>query len=137
MLYSRVKSESGTGLANVNAPRNTNASLFTTALCACLGLLVVGTPLQARPLVEAAGESRFEYASTIRSGFEASVVASLRELKIDDRWLPDSAAKATVPPREVCRQTSKPLTDINRVLTVTRLPRSALSDSPAKPPKAV
>ena len=113
----------------MNATRNTNSSLFSTVLCACLGLLIVGTPLQAYAKLPATAQSA--YASTIRSGCGASVVASLQKLKIDDRWLPDSVAPLEGQTEVILYQNTN-LVPNNQILIVTRLPRAALSDLPAK-----
>jgi hypothetical protein len=123
-------------ITGVNAPRNTNASLFTTVLCACLGLLVAGTPLQAQARRAVAEVCQSENSSAIRSGFEASVVVSLRKLKQDDRWLPSAAARAARLPAEISYRNTRPLTDHQQVLLVTRLPRAGLSISPAQLPQA-
>ena len=117
----------------MNEPKNINASLFTTALCACLGLLAVGTPLQARARLRTAERDQFVYVSTIRSGFGAAVVVSLQKLKAADHWLADSVARVEGQPDELLYQNSKPLIEHNQVLIVTRLPRAGLSDAPAKP----
>jgi hypothetical protein len=123
-------------LIDVKATRNTNASLFTTVLCACLGLLIIGTPLQAQASRGTAQAYQSANASTLGSGFGASVVASLQKLRVDDRWLPDSAAQAEVLSKEIFYRKTKPLAFNNQVLIVTRLPRAGLSDLSAEQPKA-
>jgi hypothetical protein len=91
--------------------------------------LIVGTPLQAYAKLPASAESA--YASTIRSGCGASVVASLQKLKIDNRWMPDSIAQVQGQ-TEVILYENTNLVPSNQILIVTRLPRAALSDLPAK-----
>jgi hypothetical protein len=121
----------------VNESRNTNTPLFITVLCACLGLLMVGVPPAQGSARQTATEVGQYVASSTRLRLAASVVSSLRVLKIDDRWLPDSATQAEGQPTEILYQNTKPLTNNNQVLLITHLPRAALSDTPAKPLKAV
>jgi hypothetical protein len=116
----------------VNESRNTNASLFLTTLCACLSLLVVGTPLQAQAKLPATERNQSAYSSTIRSGFGASVVASLQKLKIEDQWLPDSVAEVKGQPEKVLYRNARALIENNHILLITHLPRAALSDSPCE-----
>jgi hypothetical protein len=116
----------------VNESRNTNASLFITTLCACLSLLVVGTPLQAQAKLPAPERNQSAYASRIHSGFGASVVASLQKLQLEDQWLPDSVAQVKGQPEEVLYQNARALVEINHVLLITHLPRAALSDLPCE-----
>ena len=122
----------------MNAPRNNNTSIFTAVICACLGVLVVGTPTYAHARRASAEIYRFESASVIRNGFEASVVViTLRKLKQDGRWLPRPAVRAEASPEENFYRNEKPLAGPHQVLVVTRLPRAGLSDLPAESPKAL
>jgi hypothetical protein len=121
-------------ITDVNESRNTNTPLFITVLCACLGLLVVGAPAQGSAR-QAATEVAQYGTSAIHLRLAASAVSSLQVLKIDDRWLPDPAAREGQP-EEILYQNTKALTDNNQVLLITHLPRAALSEQPAKPPKA-
>ena len=124
--------------SNVNAPRNNNASIFTALVCACLGVLVVGTPLHAHARRVSTEVYRFENASAIiRSGFEASVVVTLRKLKSDDRWLPRPVARDAASPEENFYRNDKPLAELHQSLVVTHLARAGLSDSSAESPKAL
>ncbi|HJU56113.1 MAG TPA: hypothetical protein VJ715_16130 [Pyrinomonadaceae bacterium] len=121
----------------MNAPRNNNASIFTALVCACLGVLVVGTPLHAHTRRASTEVYRFERASVIRTGFEASVVVTLRKLKLDGRWLPRPAVRAEASPDQNFYRHDKPLAALHQVLVVTRLARAGLSDSSAESPKAL
>lgn len=121
----------------MNAPRNNNASIFTAVICACLGVLVVGTPLHAHTRRASSEVYRFESASVIRSGFEASVVVTLRKLKLDGRWLPRPVARAEASSEKNFYRNDKPLAALHQVIVVTRLARAGLSDSPAESPKAL
>ena len=122
----------------MNAPRNNNASIFTALVCACLGVLVVGTPLNAHARRASTEVYRFENASVIRSGFEASVVVvTLRKLKLDGRWLPRPVPRAEASPEENFYRNDKPLAALHQVIIVTRFARAGLSDSSAESPKAL
>jgi hypothetical protein len=113
--------------SNVNAPRNNNASLFTALVCACLGVLVAGTPVHAR---RASSEVyRFESASVIRRAFAPSVVVTLRKLKQDGRWLPRPALRAVASAEENSYQNDKPLAELHSRVVVTRLARAGLPES--------
>jgi hypothetical protein len=120
----------------VNEPRNTNAPLSITVLCACLGLLVIGVPAQAHTW-QATTEVAHHYGvSSSRLMLAASAVSNLRVLKVDDHWLPDVAAQAKGQPEANFYHNTKALTDTNQVLLITHLPRAALSEQPAKSPQA-
>jgi hypothetical protein len=123
--------------SNVNAPRNNNASIFTAVICACLGVVVAGTPLHASGA--RAEVCRFESASVIRDGFEASVAVGLRKVKQEGRWLPRPAARAAAssPAENFYRNDRRPLAAPRQVLVVTRLARAGLPDSSAQSPKAL
>lgn len=122
----------------MNAPRNNNASIFTALVCACLGVLVAGTPTYAHARRASTEVYRFENASVIRNRFEASVVVvTLRKLKLDDRWLPRPVPRAEASPEENFYRNHKPLAGPHQVLVVSRLPRAGLSDSSAESPKAL
>ena len=123
--------------SNVNAPRNNNASIFTAVICACLGVVVAGTPLHASGA--RAEVCRFESASVIRDGFEASVAVGLRKVKEVRRWLPRPAARAaaSAPAENLYRNDRRPLAAPRQVLVVTRLARAGLPDSSAQSPKAL
>ena len=121
----------------MNATRNNNASIFSAVICACLGVVVAGTPLHAHARGARAEVYRFESASVIRDGFEASVVVGLRKLKEERRWLPRPAARASASPAENLYRNDHPLAAPHQVLVVTRLPRAGLSDSSAQSPKAL
>ena len=119
----------------MNAPRNNNASIFTAVICACLGVVAAGTPLHAQARAEVC---RFESASVIRDGFEASVAVGLRKVKEVRRWLPRPAARAAASPAEnFYRNDRRPLAAPRQVLVVTRLARAGISDSSAQSPKAL
>ena len=121
----------------MNAPRNNNASIFTAVICACLGVVVAGTPLHAHARGARAEVYRFESASVIRNGFEAAVVISLRKLKQEPRWLPRYVASASLSPAENFYCNERPLAAPHQLLVVTRLARAGLSDSSAQSPKAL
>jgi hypothetical protein len=120
----------------VNESRNTNAPISITVLCACLGLLIIGVPAQSNVRQTATEVAQYGAASTHLS-LAASVVSSLRVLKIEDRWLPDSAARNEGETGIVPDRKPPTHTPINQVLTVTCLPRAALAASSAKPLTAV
>ena len=120
----------------MNAPRNNNASIFTAVICACLGVVVAGTPLHASGA--RAEVCRFESASVIRDGVEASVAVGLRKVKEERRWLPRPAARAAASPAEnFYRSDRRPPAAPSQVLVVTRLARAGLPDSSAQSPKAL
>ncbi len=123
--------------SNVNASRNNNASIFTALVCACLGVLVVGTPLHAHARLASSEVYRFENASVIRNAFAPSVVVTLRKLKQDDRWLPRPALRAAASPEENSYRNDKPLAERHQFLVVTHLARAGLSESSAESPKAL
>jgi hypothetical protein len=120
----------------VNEPRNTNPPISITVLCACLGLLIIGVPAQGgvrRVTTEVAQYG----ASSTQLRLAASVVSSLQVLKLDARWLSDSAAQGEGQPQVILYSKTQAHTPINQVLNITCLPRAALSDSPAKSPAAI
>ena len=122
----------------MNAPRNNNASIFTALVCACLGVLVAGTPLHARARGARAEVYRFESASVLRGRFEAAVVVvSLRKLKLEDRWTARPAPRAAASPAENFHLQDHSFADPLQLLVVTRLARAGLSDSSAQSPKAL
>jgi hypothetical protein len=121
----------------VNESRNTNTPISITVLCACLGLLILGVPAQGSSARQAVTEVAQYATSATRLRLAASVVSSLRVLKIEDRWLPDSAAQAEGQPASILYRKTQIHPAINQFLNVTCLPRAAISDSPAKPLKAV
>jgi hypothetical protein len=124
-------------VTKVNESRNTNTPLFITVLCACLGLLTVGA-LPAEGYVRQTATETVQYgASSTRLRLAASAVSTLRVLKIDDRWLPDSVAETKGQPAEILYQNTKALTDKTEVLLITHLPRAALSDAPCETAQAV
>ncbi len=121
----------------MNAPRNNNAAIFTAVICACLGVVVAGTPLHAHARGSSAEVYRFESASVIRNGFEASVAVGIRKVKEARRWLPRPAAlDAATAPAENSYRNDLSLASPLQVLVVTRLARAGLSDSSAQSPKA-
>jgi hypothetical protein len=116
----------------VEEPRNTNAPLFITVLCACLGLLTAGVPAEASAR-QAPAEAAYHYvASSAQLRLAASAVTTIKVRKVDDRWLADfdRQTKGQLDPN--LYQNSKALTDTHQVLLVTHLPRAALSEHPAK-----
>lgn len=121
----------------MNAPRNSNASLFTAVICACLGVVAAGTPLHARGA--RAEVYRFESASVILDGVEASVAVGLRKVKEVRRWpaRPAAALIATSPAENFYSNARRPLAAPFQVLVVTRLARAGLPDSSAQSPKAL
>ena len=124
--------------SNVNAPRNNNASIFTAVICACLGVVVAGTPFCAQARGARAENYRFESASVIRDGVEASVAVGLRKVKEVRRWLPSPAPRAAASPAEnFYRNDRRTHAAPRQVLVVTRLARAGLPDSSAQSPKAL
>ena len=121
----------------MNATRNNNASIFTAVICACLGVVVAGTPTYAHARRASAEVYRFESASVIRNAFEASVAVGLRKVKEVRRWLPRPAARASASPADNLYSNERPLAAPHKVLVVTRLARAGLSDSSAQSPKAL
>jgi hypothetical protein len=115
--------------SNVNAPRNNNASIFTALVCACLGVLVAGTPVHANMRRASSEVYRFESASVIRRAFAPSVVVTLRKLKQDDRWLPRPALRAVASAEENFYQNDKPLAELHSRVVITRLARAGLPES--------
>jgi hypothetical protein len=122
-------------MTNVTETRNTNAPLFITVLCACLGLLTTGVPAQAHAR-QASAEIAHYRASSIHLRLAASAVSSLQVLNIDKHWLPDVAVQSQCRTEAILLRKSEVHTRLNQVLTITNLPRAALSDEPAKSPKA-
>ena len=115
--------------SNVNAPRNNNTSIFTALVCACLGVLVAGTPVHANMRRASSEVYRFESASVIRNAFAPSVVVTLRKLKQDGRWLPRPALKAVASQNQNFYQNDKPLAALHDRVVVTRLARAGLPES--------
>jgi hypothetical protein len=116
--------------SNVNAPRNNNASIFTAVVCACLGVLVAGTPVHANVRRASSEVYRFESASSvIRRAFAPSVVVTLRKLKQDGRWLPRPLAGTVASAEENLYQNDKPLAELHSRVVVTRLARAGLPES--------
>jgi hypothetical protein len=99
--------------SNVNAPRNNNASIFTALVCACLGVLVAGTPVHANMRRAASEVYRFESASVIRNAFAPS----------------RPALKTVASPEENFYQNDKPLAALHNRVVVTRLARAGLPES--------
>jgi hypothetical protein len=126
--------EARTELTKVNESRNTNAPLSITVLCACLGLLIIGVPAETNARQVATEIAHHYGASPSRLSLSASVVSSLHTLKVDDRWLPDSAVQTKGQPKVSLYQNTKALSDKTQVLLITHLPRATLSEQPAKPP---
>ena len=122
---------------NVDAARNNNASIFTAVICACLGVVVAGTPAYAHARGARAEAYRFESASVIRSGFQASVAVGLRKLKPEPRWLPRNAARDSASAADNFYRHDKPRAARDQVLVVTRLARAGLPDASAESPKAL
>ena len=121
----------------MNAPRNNNAAIFTAVICACLGVLVAGTPLCAQARGGGAEVYRFESASVIRDGFGASVAVGLRKVKQERRWLPRPAARAAAAPAQDSYRNDRPFASPLQLLVVTRLARAGLSNASAPSPKAL
>ena len=122
----------------MNAPRNNNAAIFTAVICACLGVVVAGTPFCPQARGARAENYRFESASVIRNGFEASVAVGLRKVKQERRWLPRPAARAAATaPAENSYRNDRSLATPLQVLVVTRLARAGLSNASAQSPKAL
>ncbi|HYG78900.1 MAG TPA: hypothetical protein VD861_00850 [Pyrinomonadaceae bacterium] len=113
----------------MNAPRNNNASIFTAVICACLGVLVVGAPLDAHARRASSEVYRFERASVIRNAFQAPVIVRLRKSKLEGRWLPRPAARDGSPAEENFYQNDKPHAALHSRVVVTRLARAGLSES--------
>jgi hypothetical protein len=88
----------------------------------------MGVPAQADAR-QAFAETAHYRASSIHLSLAASVVSNLPALKVDDRWLPASAAQTDGPTEAVSYQNnSKALDEIKQVLNITCLARAALSD---------
>jgi hypothetical protein len=120
----------------VTENRNTNATLFITVLCACLGLLTAGAPVEAHAR-QASIEMAHNYrVSSIHLRLAASAVSSLQVLNVNERWLPDIEAQSQSRTKAILLRKRETHTRLNRVLTVTNLPRATLSDQPAKSPNA-
>jgi hypothetical protein len=113
-------------MKDVTEPRNTNTTLFITVLCACLGLLTISVPAEARTR-QAADVSVHYGAAGIHLRLAASAVSSLQALKTEDRWLPDSAAPAECSGKAKRYPDSTVHTEINQILLVTHLARAGLS----------
>ncbi|HUQ30730.1 MAG TPA: hypothetical protein VM095_01365 [Pyrinomonadaceae bacterium] len=112
--------------------RNTNATLFIPVLCACLGLLTAGAPAEARAR-QASIEMGHNYrVSSVHLRLAASAVSSLQVLNVNERCLPDIEAQSQSRTKAILLRKREAHTRLNRVLTVTNLPRAALSDESVK-----
>jgi hypothetical protein len=118
----------------VNSSRNNNAALFVTVLSACLGLVVVGVPVQAltQHLATTADASL-----TAKEKAEDSSISKLQQPSIDqaqklaathNSYFSLDGCSKRGEPEEVSYKNTKALTDNNQVLIITHLPRAALSE---------
>lgn len=98
-------------------------------MCACLGVLVAGTPTYAHARRAAAEVYRFESASVIRSAFQAPVIVRLRKSKLEGRFVPRPAALDRGTAVENSYRNDKPHAALHQVVVVTRLARAGLSES--------
>lgn len=126
---------------NVNSSRHINTSLLLTVLSACLGLLIVGVPVQAlaqsaREDVRCSDEAPAKIEQLLNSkvfinplaGFVADL-GKLISIEKDDLIGSGRERDESV---KVFYQNSQALVRNNAVLIVTRLPRAGLSNLPAK-----
>lgn len=125
----------------VSSSRHTNAPLLLTVLSACLGLLILGVPVQAiaqtaRESVRRADEAHATIEQLLNSKVFisplAGFVADLGKLISVEKYEPIGSHSASDEPVKSFYQNSKALVPRNQVLIVTRLPRAGLTDLPAK-----
>lgn len=129
----------------MNSSRHINTSLFVTVISACLGLLIVGVPVEGQ--VRRAADIKWSdkapagVKSLLNNKAFISPLASfvVQAQKIAAAYNPHSSFGSygdRSEPVEISYQNSKALVRNNQVLIVTRLPRAGLSDSLAKSPAA-
>jgi hypothetical protein len=113
-----------------------------TVLSACLGLVVVGVPVQTiaqhlATTTDASQSAKEKIEDSSSSKIEQSSSKQSRKLAAthNSQFSVDNHHKYHQPDK-VLYQNTKPLTNNNQVLIVTHLPRAALSELLAKKPAA-
>lgn len=123
----------------VNSSRHINTSLLT--IIACLGLLIVGVPVQA--IAQSAGEDvrrAGEAPARIEQLLNSKVfispftgfVADLGKLISTEKYEPIGGGREPKASVRISYQNDQALVRNDEVLIVTRLPRAGLSDLSAK-----
>ena len=124
----------------VNSSRPINTSLLLTVI-ACLGLLIVGVPVQAiaqsaREDVRCYGEAPARIEQLLNSKVFisplAGFVADLGKLISTEKHDPVGSGRERAASVRIFYQNSEALIENNEVLIVTHLPRAGLSDLPTK-----
>ena len=119
----------------MHTSRITNASLFVTVLSACLGLSMTGVSAQTHSQQHDAGAAVNESHALIINAFSQHHLSPQQVRKLaatNSSYFQINVCRAEGEPAEVCYQNSRALTDVNRLLVVTRLPRAALVSLPAE-----
>ncbi|HEX8776395.1 MAG TPA: hypothetical protein VF735_22690 [Pyrinomonadaceae bacterium] len=112
----------------MHTSRITNASLFVTVLSACLGLVMTGVPAHAHTqpgLAAAVNRSQALVAGAASQPQQARKLAA-----VSNSYFQIAACQPAGEPAEVFYQNNKALTNLNRLLVVTRLPRAGLAPPP-------
>jgi hypothetical protein len=111
----------------MHASRITNASLFVTVLSACLGLVSTGAPsahAQAQP-----GTTIVNRSQALIAGATVLQLAPQRTLKLDatgNSFFRLDICRAQSGVEKNLYHNSRTLTDKDRLLVVTRLPRAGI-----------
>ena len=122
----------------MHTARITNASLFVTVLSACLGLSMTGVSAQTHAQ-HGAGASVTESHALVLKAFSQHHLSPQKIRKLaatNSSYLQIAVCHAEGEPAKIFYQNSRALTDKNRILVVTRLPRAALVSLPAGRPGA-
>ena len=125
----------------VNSSRHLNTPLLLTVFSACLGLLIVGVPVQA--IAQSAREgvrcsdkapAKIEYLlnSKVFISPLAGFVADLGKLISIEKYDLIGSPRERDESVKIFYQNSQALVRTDEVLIVTRLPRAGLSDSSTK-----
>jgi hypothetical protein len=121
----------------MHTSRITNASLFVTVLSACLGLSMTGVSAQTHAQHRAGAAANESHALVLKAFSYHLSPQQVRKLSAtNSSYFQSAVCHAQGAPGEIFYQNSRALTDKNRLLVVTRLPRAALVSLPAEQPGA-
>jgi hypothetical protein len=111
----------------MHTSRITNASLFVTVLSACLGLVMTGVPAHAHTQQGiATSVNRSQALVAGAASHQLSPQQARKLAAAANSYFQIAACPAACEPAEVLYQNHRALTDKNRILVVTRLPRAGL-----------
>jgi hypothetical protein len=115
----------------MHTSRITNASLFVTVLSACLGLVMTGVPVHVHTQPDIATAVNRSQALVGGAASQQLSPQQARKLAaVSNSYFQIAACQPAGEPAEVFYQNNKALTNLNRILVVTRLPRAGLPALP-------